>query len=426
MKKIIATLLIVGLIASILTSCDSFGSHGYIVEIDDETDDTVDNDGSSTNRDQEKEENEAILEVLPGAKNIVKMVISEDYPEEITKGFKADNGYVFTAEVTGKSEGMVIMVGISKEGKVTGTKVISHNETPMYMSVASAQLEGTRGRYNAMTYTSFQPQMVSGATLTSNGFADAVKIALAAASIASGHSVDTGISINDTCNFALGTKGKTFERWFRIEAIDNVTNIYSCDEGVVVVFGDEYVGITNEGNIANRVRLGSSVILGMDYETQLNTEIALLVYLATLENDYCTEVAIPSGASKRVTKVERTFTDNYIIYVEAAGFGINGNEYASGSGEFIELAVCIGTNGVIIDVVTLSRGTESKGFGDVCETDAYTEQFRGAAAHNIVITEEGESAYSGDLGIISGATVTSNGYQQALKNAFAVFELLTK
>ena len=53
-------------------------------------------------------------------------------------------------------------------------------------------------------------------------------------------------------------------------------------------------------------------------------------------------------------------------------------------------------------------------------------QFRGAAAHNIVITEEGESAYSGDLGIISGATVTSNGYQQALKNAFAVFELLTK
>ena len=87
--------------------------------------------------------------------------------------------------------------------------------------------------------------------------------------------------------------------------------------------------------------------------------------------------------------------------------------------------VCISADGVIIDVMTTSRGTETAGIGDVCETDKYTEQFRGATVDNIVITEEHTSSSSTDLGIIAGATVTSNGYQQALQRAFKAFQLLT-
>ena len=434
MKKIIATLLTAGLIASILTSCDSFGSHGSMVDIGGDIYDTTDNGdnnggnsgGSNTNTNKENAENDALLYVLPGAENIEKIDITEDYPKEITKGYKADNGYIFVAEVNGMYDGMIVMVGVGTDGKVKGSKVIDDKETSMYATVVFNQLEGRNGRYNGVSYETFEPKIVSGATLTSRGYANAVKTALAAAAIASGNAVNTDTTINDTCNRALGTSGKTFERWFKIEAIENVTDIYSCDVGTVIVMKNDYIGITNDGNIANRVRPGSNTSLSIDYDTQLNLEIAFIVYLATLESDYRTEVAIPAGASKRITKIERTFTDDYIIYVQAAGFGINGNEYVSGSGDFIELAVCIGSNGVIIDVVTLSRGTESKGFGDVCETDAYTSQFRGAMASNIVITPEGESSYSGDLGIIAGATVTSNGYQQAIKNAFAVFELLTK
>ena len=57
------------------------------------------------------------------------------------------------------------------------------------------------------------------------------------------------------------------------------------------------------------------------------------------------------------------------------------------SGEYIEFMVSISKDGKIIDVMTTYQ-SESKGFGDVCATDEYTEQFRGAVAGDIVITEE--------------------------------------
>ena len=93
-------------------------------------------------------------------------------------------------------------------------------------------------------------------------------------------------------------------------------------------------------------------------------------------------------------------------------------------GRVYQLSVAISPDGRIIDVITTSRGTESDGYGAACEKDSYTEQFKGANASDIVITPEHESSTSTDLGIISGSTVTSNGYQTALKNAFKAFDLL--
>ena len=79
----------------------------------------------------------------------------------------------------------------------------------------------------------------------------------------------------------------------------------------------------------------------------------------------------------------------------------------------------------IIDVVTTSQ-SESKGYGDVCATEEYTDQFKGATSDKIVITPEGGSKDSQDLGAIAGSTITSNGYQRSLQQAFAAFKLLTE
>ena len=372
--------------------------------------------------------NEALLEVLPNGKNFKEVELTAEYPAIVTKGYVADGGCVFQMEVTGKSTGLVIMVGVDADGKVTGTKVIANQETPSYADKVFPGLEGTDGKYTGMTLEGFEPQLTSGATLTSRAYSEAIKAALQAAVLASGGSVDTRTEEekhSDACNRALGTTGKTFERWFMTESIEGVYNIYTCDEGIVIVIGDEYVGVNNAGAIVKSATKDSKEASEVSAATKAKAEAAYATYLLTLANDYRTEVERPSKASKRVTKIELTKTGNYIMYMEGAGNGKNGEEYAHPSGEYIEFMVCISADGVIIDVMTTSRGTESTGFGDVCETDAYTEQFRGATVDNIVMTEEGTSSTSTDLGIIAGATVTSNGYQQALQRAFKAFDLLT-
>ena len=371
----------------------------------------------------------ALLEVLPGCTNAKPVELTADYPAIITKGYKANNGCVFQMELTGKSSGLIIMVGVSSEGKVTGTKVIANQETPSYAEKVFPNLEGTSGKYTDMTLDGFEPQLVAGATLTSRAYSEAVKAALHAAVLASGGSVDTRTEEekhSDACNLALGTTGKTFERWFMTETLAGVSNVYTCDEGIVLIIGDEYVGFNNAGAIVKSATKDSKTASDVSAETKAKAEAAYAIYSLTLATDYRTEVARPSKASKRVTKIELTSTGNYIMYMEAAGNGKNGEEYAHPTDRYIEFMVCISADGVIIDVMTTSRGTESEGFGDVCETDAYTEQFRGATVDNIVMTEEGTSSTSTDLGIIAGATVTSNGYQQALQRAFNAFSLLTE
>ena len=370
----------------------------------------------------------ALVEVLPGCTGAKPIELTSEYPAVVTKGYKADNGCVFQMELTGKSSGLIIMVGVSSDGKITGTKVIANQETPSYAEKVFPGLEGTSGKYTDMTLETFEPQLTSGATLTSRAYSEAVKAALQAAVLASGGSVDTRTEEqkhNDACNLALGTTDKTFERWFMTESISGVYNIYTCDAGVVIVLGDEYVGINTAGAVVKSATKDSKEASDVSAESKAKAEAAYATYTLTLAADYRTEVDRPSKASKRVTKIELTKSGNYIMYMEASGNGKNGEEYAHPSGEYIEFMVCISADGVIIDVMTTSRGTESENYGDVCETDAYTEQFRGATVDKIVITEEHTSLESTDLGIIAGATVTSNGYQQALQRAFKAFELLS-
>ena len=64
--------------------------------------------------------NEALLEVLPDGKDFKELTIDEKYPAVINMGYKAEGGYVFRASVTGKSSGLVIMVGVSEDGKIVG------------------------------------------------------------------------------------------------------------------------------------------------------------------------------------------------------------------------------------------------------------------------------------------------------------------
>lgn len=200
--------------------------------------------------------NEALLVVLPDATTFEEITIDGSYPAVIDKGYKADTGYVFQATVTGKSEGLIILFGINNEGKIVGTKVIADKETDDYDKLVFPALEGTNGAYTGMDINNFNPYLVSGATLTSKAYGEAVKAALQAFTIANGGSVDIRTPeqiLQDNCNAALGTTGLTFTKWFATEVIEGIDAVYEAanNSGRVFVIGEKFIGVKEDGTLVN-------------------------------------------------------------------------------------------------------------------------------------------------------------------------------
>ncbi len=131
----------------------------------------------------------AFKDVLPDGENFKEITLSEDYPDKIKSAYKADGGYVFELDVKGK-EAMTVMVGVDSEGKIAGVKVISESETPGYKDKVLPYVTGENGKYNGMDSSTLEAELVSGATLTSNGVYDAVKTALDGYTVAVGGEVE--------------------------------------------------------------------------------------------------------------------------------------------------------------------------------------------------------------------------------------------
>ena len=364
--------------------------------------------------------NEALLVVLPDGKNFEEITLDATYPAVITKGYKADGGFVFQANVTGKNSGLIVLIGIDSEGKIVGTKVIADQETDTYDVNVFPAVEGTDGAYKGMDLDNFAPHLVTGATLTSKAYGEAVKAALQSFVLASGGSVDTRTPeqiLQDNCNAALGTTGVKFTKWFATEVIEGIDAVYTAEDnsGRVFVIGETFVGVMADGTLAGAADANAETVLAA------NTVIA---------NSTMTEVSeMPEGIDTKILKkVYVTASGNYVFDLEAKGYQA-GFEY--GNKTPIEIKLSISADGKIIDCLTVSH-QESKGYGDACATEEYYDQFRGSSASDITITvthpdymADQISPDNTDKGVIASATYTTAGYQKAVKAAFAAFEILT-
>ncbi|MCQ2436346.1 MAG: FMN-binding protein [Clostridia bacterium] len=90
----------------------------------------------------------------------------------------------------------------------------------------------------------------------------------------------------------------------------------------------------------------------------------------------------------------------YAFILEAKGFGSSP----------IRIAVGIGNDGKIIKVNTIDCSSESKGYGSQVAESWFTSRFDGADADTV----------SG-VDIISGATISSSAYRNAIKDALTAF-----
>lgn len=361
--------------------------------------------------------NEALLVVLPDGKNFEEITLDASYPAAVTKGYKADGGFVFQTSVTGKSSGLIVLIGIDTEGKIVGTKVIADQETDSYDANVFPAVEGTDGAYKGMDLDNFEAYLVSGATLTSKAYSEAIKAALQSFVLANGGSVDTRTPeqiLQDNCNTALGTTGIKFTKWFATEIIEGIDAVYEAEDnsGRVFVIGESFVGVKADGTIVGEA--------GANAETVLTAN-------TIIENSTLTEIIeLPAGIDQyTVIKAYVTESGNYVFDLKASGFANYSYEEGYSDVEVpIYISVSIDPEGKIIACATTEQH-ESKGYGEVCGTDEYQNQWTGATNDDIVISTSPVNKDTTDIGAIAGATITTKGYQKAIKAAFEAFELLT-
>ena len=342
--------------------------------------------------------NEALLVVMPNGEGFTELSLS-DYklPATITNVYsEKSGGYIFKMVTTGYSSGLTVMCGIDKDGKITGAVCISSGETLGYEKTYGESFKGLDAS------SADDVDTVSGATKTTAAYKNAIKDALLAFAALNGENVDIRTEeeiLADNLSAALPA-GKDFEKEFITEVLDGVSAIYKAGngEGYVLLIGEEFVGIDKNGSVTSNN--GESV-----------KSAALLALSAHAGSSYF-EIDLSSyeGIPQRIEKAYKTESGNYIFELAAAGYGIKGERHASG--EYIRIKVSATESGKIISCVTLSQ-SETQNVGSVCAEPSYYEQYNGKTKDTL-----------SEVDAISGATVTSNGYLEAVASVFDAINIL--
>ena len=354
--------------------------------------------------------NAALGEVLPGASNFQN--ITEEHranlPESVIEAYSADGGFVFRTTGAGRNGPIVMMVGVDADGKITGTKIISESESKGYKETIYSRVEGTNGEYTGQTLETFSPVLQSGSTLSSHGIADAIKAALQAFAIVNGKEVDLRTPeqiLQDNCNAALGTTDVEFTLWFATEVLVGVDKAYESTSGFVFLIGENYVGVNASG-----------VTTADASDEDKATALAAYTLAST---STLTEVDIPDGASTAIIRKISSTATAYVFELKTTGFYGGINILLSISKEDGKIINCRTTN-----------AKKDEGFGDI-HKEKYWEIWEGKGNSDIEVlpgqpTEDSNlTEGSTSLGVISGASFTTQDYQKAVKAAFKAFELLT-
>ena len=352
-----------------------------------------------------KKANEALLEVMPDGVSFELIDISAyKLPATVKEAYKSENGgLVLKLSTKGYASGMVLMCGVSAEGKVTGAKLISSNETPSIGGTASnVMAQNVVGKDDK---TIDGVDIVSGATKTTAAYRAAVKDALNAAIILGGGSVDIRTEeeiLADNLMAALPAGEGKFEAVFRTEVIEGVDKIYKATGGAgyVCVIGEAFIGLDAEGNVLSDV----------SEEAATASKTAVSAILASKLTDI--DLSQYQGLPSQLISAQRTETGNYVILINGVGYGIKGGDkYHPASGKYIEIRVSITPDGKIIDCLTESQD-ESDGLGEACASESFYGQFVGKT----------EETYD-QIDAISGATLTTDGYKEAIYRAFGCVKI---
>ena len=344
--------------------------------------------------------NSALLEIMPDGGDF-ELVDTTGYelPSTVSEVYKASNGgYVVKLTTTGYSSGMVVMCGVSTEGTIIGTKLVSSTETPAIGGVAAEDFAPALLEKDITTIDS--TDTISGATKTTAAYRAAAKDALNTALILGGAEVDLRSEeeiLNDNLSAVLPEAEGAFEKHFFAEKVAGVDAIYKAanGKGAVYLVGDSFIAVDENANVI----------------TECSQEISDAVTAAaqTIASTTLTDIDLTlyEGLPSHLVSAKITNEGIYVMEIKGAGYGITGgDEYHPASGEYILIQLSMTKEGEIVDCLTLYEN-ETDGIGSVCADESFYGQFDGKTPETYT-----------EIDAISGATLTTNGYTKALSRAY--------
>ena len=345
--------------------------------------------------------NEALLEVMPNGTGFESVDISKQtLPSTVTEVYKETSniGYVVKLVTSGYASDMVIMCGVSNDGVVTGAVCLSSNETLGKEKTYGENF--TNKDANGVDAV----DTIASATKTTSAYKSAIKDALNTAIIMGGGSVDIRTEeeiLADNLSAALPS-GDKFTKLFLAEVVEGIDAIYVAENkaGYVCVVGEQFIGVDANGTVLTE---------GVDNAENIANAVNKVKSTTYKEIDL---TSYPDLAAY-VLSAKKTKTGNYVVETKGAGYGIKGgDEYHPASNEYIVVRVSMTADGKIIDCLTVSQA-ETAGLGDACANESFYGQFVGKT----------ESDYT-NVDAISGATLTTDGYKQAIQRAFEAVNTL--
>ena len=349
----------------------------------------------------EQAANEAYFSVMEGATGFDTVDLSQyTLPKTVkeAKKEKSGMGYAIKLETKGYASGMVIIVGVSSDGVVTGATCIASNET--------WGLEGAMGDKVVGTNVNTIVDVEAGATsLTINAYRSAVKDAINTATILGGGSVDIRTEeekFQDALEAALPDGGEVFNKVVLLSALNGIDSVYEAANGAgyVCVIGTDSTG-TFIGVGADGVAVGD---VSAEHKALAEAGIASVKANVAVDVDL-TPYAGNSLIANYVNSVKKTGTGTFVIEIKTSG------NYDSTTP--IVMTVVIDANGVIVDAQTVSYGAgEVPGNGQL-EDGKFNTSFIGK-----------NETEAGGVDTVAGVTFTTTAYKNAILNAFNVVKIL--
>ena len=340
--------------------------------------------------------------VLPSADSFTQVTVDE-MPEGGVDIYEANNGtgYVVTAQAKGYGGMLKVMVGIDSNGLISGTEVLENNETQGLGSKVSEH--AFMDQYIGKDSTLEGIETISGTTISSNAFSKAVQNAYQVYGVAAGVEV-------------AGTQRDPITDEVKAELFPNVTSFQKyAVEGEAYKAGDEgYIVVTSNAGFAGDV----TTAIGFD----LNGAITGVVFTETSETqDYgeqytraswkdaqvgktsADELDLISGATVTYDALKLNFTEAFEMLPTLADAALEYECTAEGYNGTMTVAVGIDSTGAITSVRLVDSADD---FASKVSDEAFTSQFVGKTSTDGIST-------------ISGATVSSTAFIEAVNNALA-------
>ena len=344
----------------------------------------------------------ARVAVLPEADSFTQCTV-EEMPEGGIDAYQADNGagYVITAEARGYGGQLRVMVGIGSDGLITGTEVLVNNETQGLGSRVSEH--DFMDQYIGKDSTLEGVQAISGTTISSNAFSNAVKTAYQIYGELAGVEV-AGTErepISDEVKAQLFPNVTEFQRY----AVDGEA-YRAGDEGTIIVTSNAgfagnvttAIGFDANGAVSGVVFTESSETEGYGAQYTQSSWIEAQIGKTSAE-----EISAISGSTVTYEALTKNFTEAFELLPTLADASLEYEGSADGYNGTMTVAVGIDSTGAITSVRLVSSDDD---FASRVSEEAFTSQFIGKTSTDGIAT-------------IQGATISSNAFIEAVNNALA-------